>query len=172
MFISRTAALAALATAALGGSAAASATAFGDGGGRSHDRSHEHRAVLHTSLAPSVPTDPMLLGASPGAVPWVIRRGEADLKANGRLDVDIRGLVIPTGMFAGTTGPVKMVSASLYCDSNTTPVGTSASVPITTDGKADIEATFSLPAKCLTPALLIHPNGANTTYIAASGFGG
>jgi hypothetical protein len=171
MHVSRTAATAALAVAALGGSAVASGAAFGDAG-RSQHHSDEHRAVLRASLAPSVPTDPTLLGAMPGAVPWMIRHGEADLKASGRLDVDIRGLVIPSGAFSGTTGPVKMVSASLYCDASSTPVGTSASVPITTDGNADIRATFGLPTKCLVPALLIHPNGANTTYIATSGFGG
>jgi hypothetical protein len=167
MQVSRRLAVAALASAALGGSAAGAGSAVADHGGQSHHGSGEHHAVLRTSLAPSVPTDPTLLGNTPGAVPWVIRHGEADLRSSGRLEVDIRGLVIPS---LGTTGPVMTVSASLYCDGSSSPVGTSSSVPISTNGNADIRATLTLPAKCLTPALLIHPNGANTTYIAASGF--
>lgn len=72
--------------------------------------------------------------------------------------------------FTGTTGPVKTVSASLYCGANSTPVGTSNSFPISNDGNARITANLALPAKCQIPALLIHPNGANTVYIATSGF--
>jgi hypothetical protein len=112
----------------------------------------------------------MLLGSSPGAAPWVLRRGEARLRSDGRLSVSIRGLVIPIAPFNGTTGPVTTVDASLYCGGNPTPVGTSASVPISTHGDARISATFTLPAKCLIPALLIHPNGSAALYIAASGF--
>ncbi len=102
----------------------------------------------------------------------MLRSGEARLHTDGRLDVDIRGLVIPVAPFTGTPGPVKTVSASLYCGGNSTPVGTSNSSPISTDGDARITAEFTLPAKCQIPALLIHPNGANTVYIATSGFTG
>jgi hypothetical protein len=86
--------------------------------------------------------------------------------------VRIRGLVIPPAPFTGTTGPVKTVSASLYCGGSGAPIGTSASAPISTDGDAQISADFVLPSKCQIPALLIHPNGALGTYIATSGFGG
>ncbi len=114
----------------------------------------------------------MLLGAAAGGVPWVLRFGEASLRDSGRLDVSIRGLVIPTAPFTGTTGPVTTVDASLYCAGNSTPVATSASVPISTTGDAHISARFTLPATCQIPALLIHPNGAAGVYIASSGFGG
>jgi hypothetical protein len=128
--------------------------------------------ALVTSLAPSVPSDPSLLGAAAGAVPWVLRSGEAKLHGDGRLTVRIRGLLIPSGQFAGTTGPVTTVSASLYCGANGTPVGTSGTVPLSGDGDAQITTTLTLPAKCQIPALLIHPNGAAGTYITTSGFGG
>ena len=45
-------------------------------------------------------------------------------------------------------------------------------MPISTSGDARIGGQFTLPAKCLAPSVLIHPNGSSTTYIAASGFGG
>ena len=80
--------------------------------------------------------------------------------------------MIPTAPFTGTTGPVTTVDASLYCAGNSTPVATSAPVPISTSGDAHISARFTLPATCQIPALLIHPNGAAGVYIASSGFGG
>jgi hypothetical protein len=176
MYVSKRIAVALLAAAVFAGSAITAVGALGDQGNRGGDhhgnREHGGRDVLRTSLAPSVPTDPTLLGAAAGGVPWVLQFGEARLRGDGRLDVTIRGLVIPTAPLTGTTGPVKTVDASLYCGANPVAVGTSTPVPISTDGNARIRATFTLPAKCQIPAVLIHPNGALGTYIATSGFGG
>lgn len=170
MYVSKRTAVVLLAASALAGSAATAVTALGDPGNGPGE--HGNRTVLKTSLAPSVPSDPTLLGGMAGAVPWVLRSSEARLRSDGALEVMIRGLLIPSGVFAGTTGPVSTVSASLYCGGNSTAVGTSDSFPISTDGDARIVASFTLPAKCQIPALLIHPNGAGGTYIATSGFGG
>src|SRR6476620_11999513 len=71
--------------------------------------------VLRQALAPSVPGDPTFHGVAPGGVPWVLSRGEVRLKLRGRLDVELRGLVIPNPPGDGTAGPVHTVSASLYC---------------------------------------------------------
>ncbi len=171
MYVSRRTAVALLAASAFAGSATTAVTAIGDQGtGRGNQPDHRSRTVLSTSLAPSVPTDPTLLGAAAGGAPWVLRSGEARLRSDGRLNIRIRGLVIPVAPFTGTAGPVKTVSASLYCGGNSTPVGTSDSFPISTEGNARITAKFTLPEKCQIPALLIHPNGANAVYIATSGF--
>jgi hypothetical protein len=175
MYISKRAAVALLTASALAGSATTGVTALADHGGRGNDAAHHkrhNRLVLFTSLAPSVPTDPHLLGVAAGNVPWKLRFGEAKLHRDGRLTVRIRGLLISSGTGAGTTGPVHTVSASLYCGANTTPVGTSAMVPLSSVGNARIKTTFTLPAKCQIPALLIHPNGALAVYITTSGFGG
>jgi hypothetical protein len=107
----------------------------------------------------------------PGGAPWVLRRGEARLRRDGRLAVRVRGLVIPVPPGDGTPGPVMTVSASLYCGNDTTAVGTTPSVPISRSGDARMAGKFSLPAKCLAPVALVHPNG-GAAYIAASGFGG
>ncbi len=173
MNVSKRTAVALLVASALAGSATSAVSALGDQGHqRGEHRGHASRTVLDTSLAPSVPSDPTLLGAAAGGAPWVLRFGEASLRSNGRLDVSIRGLVIPTGPFAGTAGPVTTVEASLYCGENSTPVATSAAVSISIHGNAHISARFTLPTKCLIPALLIHPNGVGNVYIAASGFSG
>jgi hypothetical protein len=163
-----------LATAALAGSGATAMSALGhDGaGGRGDHRDHGGATVLKTTLAPSVPSDPALHGAAAGGAPWVLRRGEARLRRDGRLAVRVRGLVIPTAPGNGTPGPVLTVSASLYCGNDTTAVGTTPSVPISRSGNARMAGQFTLPAKCLAPVVLVHPNGGSAAYIAASGFGG
>jgi hypothetical protein len=173
MDISKRTALALLTASAFAGSAATAVTALGhDGGQGGGHRDDRNRVVLSSSLAPSVPTDPTLLGVTAGTVPWVLRSGAAKLHSNGHLNVRIRGLLISSGPLAGTPGPVKTVSASLYCGASSTPAGTSATVPLSSDGDAAIKTTLALPAKCQIPALLIHPNGGLGVYIATSGFGG
>jgi hypothetical protein len=175
MYVSKRTAVAMLTVAALAGSLTTAVTALAHQGGQDRGRSHSEdrgNLALFTTLAPSVPTDPPLLGAAAGGVPWVLNAGEAKLHADGRLTVRIRGLLIPSGPFAGTTGPVKTVTASVYCGDSSTPVGTSDSVPLANDGDARISTTVALPAKCQIPALLIHPNGSLGAYIATSGSGG
>jgi hypothetical protein len=175
MYVSKRTAVAMLTVAALAGSATTAVTALANQGGGDRGRGHSQDRgdlPLFTSLAPSVPTDPPLLGAAAGGVPWVLESGDAKLHDDGRLTVRIRGLLIPSGPFAGTTGPVKTVTASLYCGDSSTPVGTSDPVALASDGDARISTTVALPAKCQIPALLIHPNGSLGAYIATSGLGG
>jgi len=91
-----------LATVAL---ALGATTAFAhDGGGDNHghgDKGQGHRHggdVLRSDLFGSqvAPTGPVLFGVDPGGLPWVIARGEARVRRNGRVKVRVEGLVIPT----------------------------------------------------------------------------
>jgi hypothetical protein len=179
-----------LTAAALAGSATTAVSAFGDKGGdhgkgehhndgkhRGFDRhrgfgEHNGNTLFDTTLAPTVPTDPAVHGNAAGGVPWVLKFGEARLRQDGRLDVRIRGLVIPPPTGTGTPGPVMTVRAALYCGADTTAAATTQSVPLSSSGDAQIRAFLTLPAKCLAPALLIQPNGSSTVYITANGFGG
>jgi hypothetical protein len=149
----------------------------GNGGGDRHGARHggEHRgnAVLDSSLAPSLTTDPTFHGVAPGGAPWVINRGDVELKSKGRLELRVRGLVIPVAPGNGTPGPVMTISASLFCgaDSETAPADTTQSVPIDRNGNARIEdRSFTVPPTCLAPLILVHPNGDVTHYIAVSGW--
>ncbi len=171
MKVSRRRAVAVLAVAAFGGSATTAVSALGHEGG-DHGNRGEHRgeALFESALAPSLPTDAAIDGVTPGGVPWVLNRGEARLRSNGDLRVEIRGLVIPTGPFAGTPGPVKTVTASLYCGGSVE--GTTPSAPLSSRGDAELDGTVTVPSKCLQPTVLVHPNGGAGAYIAASGFGG
>jgi hypothetical protein len=144
--------------------------------GKSHP-SHPNSGGRHTgaplideSLAPSQTTDPVFHGVSPGGAPWVLRRGDVRLKRDGKLDLELKGLVIPA---LGTPGPVTTVSASLYCgaDSNTTAADTTQQVPLSPKGDARIrDASFSVPSTCLAPVILVEPNGSTTIYIAVDGW--
>src|SRR3954471_12334963 len=72
--------------------------AFGHRGG-----GHGGSTLLKSSLAASVPTRPPLHNVAPGGAPWVLRRGEVQIKRH-RLELRVRGLVIPTAPGNGTPG--------------------------------------------------------------------
>ena len=106
------------------------------------------------------PADPMLHGANPGgarmgAAPR--RGGDCGETVAWPCASAVRSSLRPPG--DGTPGPVMTVSASLYCGNDTTAVGTTPSVPISRSGNARMAGNFSLPAKCLAPVVLVHPNG-------------
>jgi len=167
-----------LATVAL---ALGATTAFAhDGGGDNHghgDKGQGHRHggdVLRSDLFGSqvAPTGPVLFGVDPGGLPWVIARGEARVRRNGRVKVRVEGLVIPTPPQNGTN-PVSNIAASVYCGG--TLVATTDPVPFSPAGDARIDATLkaAVPSPCLAPAVLLNPAPggvvAARTYIAASG---
>lgn len=134
-----------------------------------HDKGHhEGTTLLRSTLAPTVLSDPPIHGVARGGVPWMLDRGSTRLRHGGRLTVGVRGLVIPGN---GTPGPVTSITASLYCGADTTAaVATTGSVPLSMQGDARIDEHITLPAKCLAPIVLVHPNGNPAAYIAASGF--
>jgi hypothetical protein len=151
------------------------AFAAGAFGRSDHHGKRTGAPLIDESLAPSMPppTDPTFHGVSPGGLPWVLKSGVVRLKRDGKLDLRVKGLVIPTAPFTGTPGPVMTIDASLYCgaDSNTTPAGTTQLGPISRKGDARIhDVSFSVPATCLAPVILVHPNGIATMYIAVDGW--
>jgi hypothetical protein len=130
------------------------------------------KQLIKESLAPSVPTDPAFHGVTPGNAPWVLKQGSVRLRDD-RLDLRVKGLVIPVAPGNGTPGPVNTISASLYCgaDSDTTAADTTGQVPISRDGDARIkDDSFAVPATCLAPVILAHPNGIDTLYITVDGW--
>jgi hypothetical protein len=165
-------ALAAVAAAAL----VAAVARADDGGGKGDgDQGKTNAAkIFSAALAPSIPSDPAVHGVAAGAVPWVLKHGRVQLAANGRIKIDLRGLVIPVahGTFpANTARPVTTVSASLYCAPDATgAAATTDSVPISEDGDARITDTLQLPSTCLAPTVLVHPNGGLGAYIALPGW--
>jgi hypothetical protein len=124
---------------------------------------------LKSTLAPSVPTDPTFHGVAPGGAPWVLSRGSVTLSSEGRLDLTVKGLIIPT---LGNPGPVTSISASLFCggDTSTTPAATTGTEPLSSAGDGAISERVTLPANCLAPIVLVNPNGIQSLYIAVTGW--
>lgn len=160
-------------------------TAFAHDGGGHHGKGHGHRhggEILRSGLVGSTPVakgGPVLFGVAPGGAPWTIGRSEARVRAD-RVRVRGRGLLlVNTGNPAldGTTGPVQMVAAAVFCNGSETPAFTSAAVPLDPDGDFRVHqaVTPALPSPCLAPAVLVRiakANGAAVTdgaYIAATG---
>jgi len=131
----------------------------------------EGSTLLRSTLAPSVPGDPPFHGVTPGGAPWILDRGDVSIRDNGKLALEVEGLVIPA---LGTPDGVKTISASLYCgaEANTAPAATTKQVPLSRSGDAKIRQTLTLPATCFAPIVLVHPNGILARYIAVTGWGG
>jgi hypothetical protein len=146
--------------------AAAAADHGGDRGrGENH---HGQRVILSQHLVGSILSDQAIHGVVRGGLPWQ-GGGDATLSRKGRFEARIRGLVI-LGM--GTPGPVTTITISLYCapDSSVTAAFTTDPVPLSSHGNAFVRQHVTVPARCLAPVLLVHPNGGATAYIAATGF--
>ena len=99
-------------------------------------------------------------GVPPAGQIWVISRLSADVRTDGRISVDGRGLLLGGGNNIGTTNN-QSVRARLFCGAvgNGTPFD-SALVPLEANGDFRIEGEISdpntgLPSVCERPVLLI-----------------
>jgi hypothetical protein len=140
---------------------ASTAIAHDDHGG--HDRA---RNLLRAPIAGSLPTDPPIFGVAPGGAPWVVDRGSARVRTDGRIDVRVEGLVIPTAPANGTN-PVPRLSASLAC--NGMVVATTRTVPFSRAGNARIHQNIRIPKRCIAPVVMLNPNGIKTVFIGITG---
>jgi len=115
-----------------------------------------------------------------GGLPWVIKFAQGELKANGKLEITIRGLVldprdpdvITRGI--GGTNPSATFMAIVSClskDTGGNPVTTNvltSQFPASKTGNAKIEASIDLPKPCIAPIIFVtSPTGA---WFAANGF--
>jgi hypothetical protein len=96
-------------------------------------------------------------GINSGGAPWVVREGHASISPDGRIQVEVQGLLLAS---SGTTGPVTMVGATLVCGgTGGTPVAVANNAvtpsPLSSSGGAQIEQTVTLPAACFGPVVLI-----------------
>ena len=101
-------------------------------------------------------------GVSPGGRPWVIQDLRADIRTDGSIKVDGRGLLLAGGGGVGTNGG-QSVHARLFCGGVAHNSGT---VPLEANGDFRIEGVLDpkpSTTTCATPILLIvsgqAPNG-------------
>jgi hypothetical protein len=98
-------------------------------------------------------TPNVVRGVSPGGQPWVISRLTADVRTDGRISVDGRGLLLAGGNAIGTNGN-QSVRALLFCG---TAAFNSDLVALEPNGDFRIDGMLNAtpPDPCESPALLI-----------------
>jgi hypothetical protein len=105
------------------------------------------RKVFSSTMV-GIPTGGLaLFGVAGGGIPWVIDEGRATLTADGRLHVEVEGLVLATNH----TNPIATGRAIVACGGAA--VASTDAVPFSSTGDAEVDATVSLPSPCLAPAV-------------------
>jgi hypothetical protein len=104
-------------------------------------------------------------GIPGGGFPWVLSEGEITVRADGRVKMEVEGLVIDPAApipVAGTN-PVAAFMVIVSCldaDGKVTNVST-GTTPATATGNAELEAMIPLPSVCKSPkAFVTSPGGA------------
>jgi hypothetical protein len=115
-------------------------------------------------------------GVPGGGLPWDIRSARGELRGNGRLEIDVRGLVLarraPVPPERQGTNPSASFRAIVSCVTSRDGVATTVNVsselaPATARGDSKIEDTLELPSPCLAPIVFVaSPAGA---WFAATG---
>jgi hypothetical protein len=116
--------------------------------------------VLAPVVAPYTGSANQIRGLSGGGVPWKIDSGEADLRADGRLHVEVEGLVLA----ASGVNPVTQFRAVVSCQTIVGGVATVTNVPTglvpaSGTGDAEIDASVSLPEPCFAPIVFVTSPG-------------
>jgi hypothetical protein len=109
-------------------------------------------------------------GVNPAGQIWVISDFRADVKVDGRIRVDGRGLLLGGGDSIGTNGNAS-VFATLTCEAPPLVEHSTnlAGVPLAANGDFEIDDVLAPapPVPCGSPVLLIRVAGANPGWFAA-----
>jgi hypothetical protein len=142
----------------------------GSGGSRS-DKILEFDTMVGVSVPFTGATNP-IRGVNGGGVPWVIGEGSGELRVDGRLEIRVRGLIIPTRNPPGNPqANFRAIVSCLTTDAVGNAVTTNVvteQFPATPDGNADIETEVMLPTPCIAPIVFV-TSGAGTAWFAATG---
>ena len=118
---------------------------------------------------PTGSTNTIVQGVAAAGQIWVIRDLAADVKQDGSIRVDGRGLLLGAGDAVGSNGNAS-VFATLFCanDGNVPHSTNLAGVPLEVNGDFRIDDTLSPlpPNPCTSPVLLIRVTGAGSWFAA------
>ena len=114
-------------------------------------------------------TNTTVRGVAAAGQIWVIRDLAADVKQDGSIRVDGRGLLLGAGDAVGSNGNAS-VFATLFCanDGNVQHSTNPAGVPLEVNGDFRIDDKLSPPPPnpCINPVLLIRVTGAGSWFAA------
>jgi hypothetical protein len=132
--------------------------------------------VLGAVSEPYTGTANPIRGVSGGGLPWEIGDASADLRADGRLHVEVDGLVLarraPVAANLQGTNPLPQFGAIVSCLTSSGGTATTANlptalVPASSAGDAKLDTTVNLPSPCFAPIVFVTtPGGA---WLAVSG---
>jgi hypothetical protein len=112
-------------------------------------------------------------GLAGGGVPWSIERGTGFLRADGRLHIEVEGLIIP----ARGNNPIGAFRGVVNCLTPGSPTDgvnlVTAPAPATMAGDATIDARVDLPETCVAPIVFV-TNGTGSApgaWFASTGIG-
>lgn len=100
------------------------------------------------------PANLVVAGVNPGGAPWVNGPSPVRVRADGRIMVDVRGLVIPPPRGTGVN-PVASVVVTLVCANRVQ--GSTKPFALSTAGNGRTSDVISVPPRCGGPAVLIQP---------------
>lgn len=112
-------------------------------------------------------------GVNGGGLPWVLDEGELRVKADGRVRMEVEGLVIDPAANSANAGlnpsPVFKVVVSCANGDGTFTKVSSETTPATTTGDASLRTHIALPTTCNDPVAFI--TSANGAWFAATSVG-
>ena len=148
----------AIATALVAGLVLGTGTAFAAKGG--------HNKVLDADMVGLAVPRTVIAGVTGAGHAWAIEEGNAKLFSDGRVLVNVEGLVLtPEG-----TNPVGSGKGVVSCNGGATPadIVSSAVVPLSVpDGDAHVNQWLTLPSPCLNPVIFFTSAGGG--WFATSG---
>jgi hypothetical protein len=103
-------------------------------------------------------------GVVGGGLPWQLDSGSADLRADGRLHVEVEGLVLaqraPVPANLQGTNPFAQFKAIVSCLTTTNGAATTANIStapfaVTSTGDGELDTTVALPSPCFAPIVFV-----------------
>lgn len=121
------------------------------------------RKVLDATMTGLPVPFTVIAGITGAGAPWVIDEGRALLFADGRIHVDVEGLVIPGRV---PPNPVDFGKAVVSC--NGVFADDTAVVPFSDEGNATVDDVVTLPAQCQGVTVFFTSPGGG--WFAVTGF--
>jgi hypothetical protein len=107
---------------------------------------------------------------------WKLKSGKAELKADGKLKVHVKGLVLndaSTGQYNGSPDGVDAVAAAVICQGPSGPTVAAQLDPValSKQGDAKVEGKVDLPKGCAGPVIVLRERyeGKIGGWLAATG---
>jgi hypothetical protein len=128
------------------------------------------------AVAPFVGATNPIRGVNGGGLPWQIQMAHGVLGSDGRLLVQVQGLVLldgpPVPENLRGTNPVPSFRAIVSCQTIVDGAAATANVatdpfPASTTGDSMIQTTVSLPSPCFAPIIFVGPSA--TAWFAVTG---